>query len=112
MVDEERRTHVRVKLERPCKLFLPSVGRYVSGSTWNLSAGGVLVQLDLPTGIAPGDRLFVGIALKRCQAVLPASEMLEAQVIRVERPADDRISVAARFVDVAVADDSLISYAA
>jgi hypothetical protein len=112
MVDQERRTHERVNVERPCKLFLPSVGRYVSGSTWNLSESGVLVQLDLPTGISPGDRLFVGIALKRCQPVLAASEMLEAQVVRVEHPADDRISVAARFVSAAVTDHSLISHAA
>ncbi|MHC4769566.1 MAG: PilZ domain-containing protein [Planctomycetota bacterium] len=112
MVDEERRTHARVKLQRPCKLYLPHVGKYVAGSTWNLSADGVLLQLGLPAGIAPGDRLYVGIALKRRQAVLTAGEMLEAEVIRVDRTTEERVDVAARFVEEAADELSLISSAA
>ena len=68
MVEQERRTHERVNLQRPCKLYLPSVGKYVSGSTWNVSPGGALLQLNLRAGICAGDRLYVGIALKRSQA--------------------------------------------
>ena len=112
MVDRERRTHARVNLERPCKLYLPHVGKYVAGSTWNLSAGGVLLQLHLPAGVAPGDRLYVGIALKRRQAVLTAGEMIEAQVIRVDRATEDRVDVAARFIEEAADALSLISSAA
>ncbi|MHC4083179.1 MAG: PilZ domain-containing protein [Planctomycetota bacterium] len=112
MVDGERRAHARVNLARPCKLYLPNVGKYVAGSTWNLSAGGVLLQLDLPAGIALGDRLYVGIALKRRQAVLAASEMIEAEVIRVDRATDDRVDVAARFIEEAADELSLISSAA
>jgi hypothetical protein len=112
MDDRERRTHARVKLQRPCKLYLPYVGKYVAGSTWNLSAGGVLLQLVLPAGIAPGDRLYVGIALKRRQAVLTAGEMLEAEVIRVDRTTEERVDVAARFIEEAADELSLISSAA
>jgi hypothetical protein len=112
MDDRERRTHARVKLERPCKLYLPHVGKYVAGSTWNLSAGGVLLQLYLPAGIAPGDRLYVGIALKRRQAVLTAGEMIEAEVIRVDRTTGERVDVAARFIQEAADELSLISSAA
>jgi hypothetical protein len=112
MVDQERRTHARIKLERPCKLYLPHVGKYVAGSTWNLSAGGVLLQLGLPAGIAPGDRLYVGIALKRRQAVLTAGEMLEAEVIRVDRTTEERVDVVARFIEEAADELSLISSAA
>jgi hypothetical protein len=112
MVDRERRTHARVNLERPCKLYLPHVGRYVAGSTWNLSAGGVLLQLGLPAGVAPGDRMYVGIALKRRQAVLTAGEMIEAEVIRVDRATGDRVEVAARFIEDAAEELSLISSAA
>jgi hypothetical protein len=98
MVDRQRRAHERVSLDRPCKLYLPSVRRYVSGSTRNVSAGGVQLKLDLPAGIWAGDRLYVGIALKRRQAVLVAGEMLEAEVVRVEQTTDDHVAVAARFV--------------
>jgi hypothetical protein len=112
MVDQERRTHERVNVERPCKLYLPRVGKYASGSTWNLSAGGVLLQLDLPVGISPGDRLYVGIALKRRQAVLAAGDMIEAEVLRVQQTTDDRVAVAARFVDEAAGEVSLIRRAA
>ena len=112
MVDRERRNHARLKLQRPCKLYLPHVGKYVAGSTWNLSSGGVLLQLGLPVGIAPGDRLYVGIALKRRQAVLTAGEMLEAEVIRVDRTTEERVDVAARFIEEAADELSLISSAA
>jgi hypothetical protein len=105
MVDWERRTDERVDLARPCKLYFPKAGRYVSGSTWNISAGGVLLQLDLPAHVEPGDRMFVGIALKRRQGVLTASEMFEAEVLRVLQTTDDRVAVAARFVG-ATADDA------
>ena len=112
MDDRERRTHARVKLQRPCKLYLPHVGKYVAGSTWNLSAGGVLLPRSLPAGMAPGDRLYVGIGLKRRQAVLTAGGMLEAQVIRVDRTTEERVDVAARFIEEAADELSLISSAA
>ncbi len=112
MVDRERRIHERVKLERPCKLFLPSVAKYVAGSTWNLSAGGVLLGLVLPAGISAGDRLYVGIALKRRQAVLAAGEMVEAEVVRVDRATGDRVAVAARFANEAAGEASLLRHAA
>ncbi len=98
MVDQERRAYERVSLDHPCKLYLPSVGKYVSGSTRNLSAGGVLLQLDLPAGISAGDRLYVGIALERSQVVLVAGEMFKAEVVRVDQTTDDHVAVAARFV--------------
>ena len=99
MVDQERRIHERVNAERLCKLYVPRAGKYVSGLTWDLSPGGVLLHLDIATGISAGDRLYVGIAFKRRQAVLAADEMVEAEVVRVEHANGDRIAVAARFVE-------------
>jgi hypothetical protein len=98
MVDQERRTHERVNVERLCKLYLPRAGKYVSGLTWDLSSGGVLLHLDIATRVSAGDRLYVGIAFKRWQAVLAADEMIEAEVVRVDQAAGERIAVAARFV--------------
>ena len=59
-----------------------------------------------------GDRLYVGIALKRRQAVLAAGEMIEAEVVRMDRMADGRVAVAARFMGEAAGELSLISSAA
>ena len=65
----KRRANDRLNLERPCKMYVPRIGRYLSGSTENLSSGGALLQLDMPAAIEPGDRLFVGVALKRRQPI-------------------------------------------
>ena len=99
MVRLERRIHVRLSTERPCKLYIPKVGRYHTGCTWNLSAGGVLVQLERCTHLEPGDHLYVGVALKRRQAVLSATEMVEAGVVRVVPTADDGVALALRFLE-------------
>ena len=94
----ERRSNQRHFLARPCKLYVPRIGRYVRGSTWNLSSSGAMLQLDRPVAVEPGDHLFVGIALKRRQAVLPVGEMLEAGVVRVARTALDGVALAVRFL--------------
>ncbi len=99
MVRLERRIHRRLSMERPCKLYIPRVGRYLTGCTWNLSAGGVLVQLDQGAPLEPGDHLYVGVALKRRQAVLSATEMVEADVVRVVPTADDGVALALHFLE-------------
>ena len=95
----ERRATERLNLARPCKMYVPRIGRYLAGSTWNVSSGGVLLQLDRPAPIEPGDRLFVGVALKRRQPIFCSSEMLEAGVTRVLPTDNDSIAVAVRFID-------------
>jgi len=67
--------------------------------TWNVSSGGALLQLDRPAPIEPGDRLFVGVALKRRQTIFSSSEMMEAGVVRVLPTDNDSIAVAIRFID-------------
>ncbi len=94
----ERRANERLFLARPCKLYVPRIGRYVPGSTWNISSGGAMLQLDRSIPFEPGDQLFVGIALKRRQAVLPVGEMLQAGVVRVARTARDGTALAVRFL--------------
>jgi hypothetical protein len=56
-----------------------------------------MLQLDRPVPLEPGDRLYVGIALKRRQALLPMGEMLAAGVVRVARTARDGVALAVRF---------------
>ncbi len=103
MIDWERRAEPRQDVARPCKIFIRKIGRYLPGMTWNLSTGGVLIQTQrLP--LQPGDRLCVGVALKRRQAVLPAGEMLEGEVVRTFSTTADRMALAIRFLSEVVAE--------
>ncbi len=94
----ERRASQRQDLARPCKTYVPRIGRYLAGLTWNVSAGGALLQLDRPAPIEPGDRLLIGVALKRRQPIFCSSEMMEAGVVRVLPTDNDSIAVAIRFI--------------
>lgn len=82
---------------RPCKLFIPRTGRYLPGTTSNLSCGGVMLRVAGQSALEPGDSVFLGIAMKRRQAVLPTREMIEARVLRVAQEPGDGVAVAARF---------------
>jgi hypothetical protein len=82
-IDHDRRQSPRIALRRPCKVFNPRSGRYASGSTCDVSTGGMLLRLDQPVHIEVGDRLYVGVAQKRRQALLRSSEMIEAEVVRM-----------------------------
>ncbi len=95
----ERRASERLDLARPCKMYVPRIGRYLAGLTWNVSSGGAMLQLDRPAPIEPGDRLFVGVALKRRQPIFCSSEMMEAGVVRVLPTDNDSIAVAIHFID-------------
>lgn len=95
----ERRACERLDLARPCKMYVPRLGRYLAGLTWNLASGGALLQLDRPAAIEPGDRLFIGIALKRRQPIFCSTEMMEAGVVRVLPTDNDSIALAVSFIE-------------
>ena len=112
MAECERRVFERQNLERPCKLYIPRIGRYLAGSTWNLSAEGGLLQLDRPVPLEPGDRLFVGIALTRRQPIFCSADMMEAGVIRVLPTDNDSVALAVHFIDEVLELDPVMSRAA
>ena len=97
MVHCERRTRVRLTLLRPCKVYVPRLGRYLHGSTWNLSPSGALLELDRPVPLEPGDRLFVGVAIKRRQPIFASGDMMGAGILRVLPTDNDSIAVAIHF---------------
>lgn len=82
-IDHERRSSARLPLVRPCKVFEPRGHRYISGCSRNVSAGGMLITLDRRLPLEIGDRLYVGLASSRRQALLRSDEMAEARVVRV-----------------------------
>lgn len=100
MVHRDRRAYLRQNLSRPCKLYLPKAGTYVGASTWNVSPGGALVRIDRRAPVAPGDRLYLGIAFTRRQAIITARQMLETEVVRVMETFGDSVEVAVRFTEL------------
>jgi hypothetical protein len=94
----EKRAATRQDIVRPCKVFDPRRGRYVSGITCNLSTDGALLLLDELVTLERGDRLYVGIAMKRRQALLLSNEMIESDVMRAAALEAGVTRVAVRFV--------------
>jgi c-di-GMP-binding flagellar brake protein YcgR len=89
-VSGDRRHSDRVPLHRPCKIYEPRSRKYLGGVTRDFSEGGMLVELPRVLELKPGDTLHVGVAMKRRQALLPSSEMVQVEVRRLVHTADDR----------------------
>ncbi len=103
-MQQERRAHERIWLARPCKVYDPALRRYLPGTTRNLSARGALIQINRKIDHHPGDRLYLGIALKRRQGILPAAEMHEVEVVWSRQATDGRTGLAVRFLNEAQAN--------
>lgn len=97
MAEIERREHERIDMSCPCKVYDPRSRRYLAGLTWNLSPAGAMFEVARPLDLAPGDPLYIGIALKRRQTVLPAREMLPCRVTRALRTTTEYTAVAVAF---------------
>lgn len=90
VVDGERRRHVRVAVNQPCKIHDSRSGKYIAGQTQDISSGGLLVELPRVVSFKPGDEVHVGVALKRRQTLLRCNEMIRARVTRALHTADDQ----------------------
>jgi PilZ domain len=77
----DRRQHTRHPLTRPAKLFCPDSGRFLSGQTRNISAGGVLVEVEAPDSLCSGDDIQLTIAFGD-RFIVPMSELVAGSVIR------------------------------
>jgi len=96
-IDDDRRTEPRLAVTRPCKVQEPVSGRYVPGTTCNVSAGGMLMRLSRSVPLEPGSRLLVGVATRRRQAVIGREELLEGVVTRAMVSPGGETMVAIRF---------------
>jgi c-di-GMP-binding flagellar brake protein YcgR len=93
----ERRTADRLEVVRPCKIYVPRMEKYFHGTTWNISDGGVLLQLSRVIALEQSERVLVGIATKRRDVILKADEMLEAHVLRALKTPSDSTALALQF---------------
>jgi hypothetical protein len=88
----ERRRGLRIREQRPVKVFDAAAARYFGGQTEDISATGL--RLELP-GYAPvqvGDTLSIHVGLnRRGQSLANRRQMIPARVVWVNR-SDKRIS--------------------
>lgn len=79
---KDRRQGRRHPISRPVKLRCLITGKYMVGQTYNISSSGALLEIDRPSLLINGQRLAVGVAWTRQQALLHEDDMAHATVIR------------------------------
>lgn len=87
MANPNRRRFTRTTLDLPVKVRCEMTGRYLAGRTQNASEGGLLVKIDHPSLLVPGQRVLVGTAQHKRQAIIEQAHMVSATVVRSLRMA-------------------------
>jgi len=98
----ERRRHQRFQIARPCKVHHPVSRRYVAAETLDVAAGGVLLHVDSPRPLAPGDLVEVVVAWDD-SVILSTDAQIPAKVLRVIQSAEGGQTVACVFDRAALA---------
>ena len=88
----ERRRGLRIREQRPVKIFDGAAARYFGGQTEDISSTGLRLELPAFSPIQPGDMLSVHVGLNRMgQSLANRRQMIPARVVWVNR-ADKRIT--------------------
>ena len=110
--EQERRMQGRTEILRPCRLYDPRTGKYLHGTTCNLSLEGVQIRITRPCPLNPGDTLMVGIAMNEKTGLLRAKDMFEATVVRALGTPSGHTLVALRSSEASIPIQSGLSEAA
>ncbi len=78
----ERRRQARLSLAYPVKVWCVETGRFLAGQTHDLSAQGMMIEVQKPSLLMPGQRVRVGIAWSSREVVLSQKQMLPGVVVR------------------------------
>jgi len=82
----ERRRGLRIRENRPVKIFDAAAARYFGGQTEDISATGLRLELPNFAPIEPGDTLSVHVGLnERGQGLANRRQMIPARVVWVDR---------------------------
>ena len=85
----ERRRGLRVRQERPVKVFEPAAGRYFGGRTADISAAGLRLELPRSVLVRPGSVLSIHVGVADGGSVLAnRRQMIPARVVWVDLRAD------------------------
>jgi len=82
----DRRRGLRIREQRPVKVFDAAAARYFGGQTEDISAAGLRLELPIFAPIQPGDTLWVHVGLnQQGQSLANRRQMLTARVVWVDR---------------------------
>jgi hypothetical protein len=85
----ERRRGLRIRQNRPVKVFDGAAARYFGGQTEDISVTGLRVELPAYAPIRPGDTLSIHVGLNQSgQQLANRRQMIPARVVWVNR--DDK----------------------
>jgi hypothetical protein len=85
----ERRRGLRIRQNRPVKVFDAATARYFGGQTEDISATGLRIELPAFAPLQPGDTLSIHVGLNDLgQKLANRRQMIPARVVWVNR--DDR----------------------
>ncbi len=98
-IERDRRESPRVSLTRPCKVYRPRSQKYHAGITSDLSSGGACIRLSQPIEYEIGEKLYLGIAQKRRQALLRSHDMVATEITRILPISTQETVLGLRFID-------------
>ena len=84
--DHERRRGLRVRDQRPVKIFEPWASRYFGGQTEDISATGLRIELPAYAAVRPGETLSIHVGLShRGETLANRRQMIPVRVVWVSR---------------------------
>lgn len=82
----ERRRGLRVRQQRPVKIFEPLGSRYFGGQTGDVSATGLRIELPAYAAVHPGETLSIHVGLShRGETLANRRQMIPVRVVWVNR---------------------------
>lgn len=101
-IERDRREAPRVSITRPCKIYRPRNQKYYAGMTSDLSSGGACIRISHPVECEVGEKIFLGIAQKRRQALLRSHEMMAAEIVRILPISNQETILGLRLADLSL----------
>jgi hypothetical protein len=84
----ERRRGLRIRQQRPVKVYEPTTARYFGGQTEDVSTTGLRIELPAYAPIREGETLSIHVGLnQRGQSLANRRQMMRARVVWVSREA-------------------------
>jgi hypothetical protein len=98
----ERRRGLRIRQNRPIKIFEPTTHKYFGGQTQDVSATGLRIELPLSTPVRPGKLVNVHVGLSdRGESLANRRHMIPARIVWMERTpnmASGRLTAGIEFI--------------
>jgi hypothetical protein len=84
----ERRRGLRIRQNRPIKMFEPIAAKYFGGQTRDISATGLRIELPVSTPVVKGRLVSIHVGLNEAgHALANRREMIPAKIVWIDRSA-------------------------